>query len=183
VQLAALVEEHARVHPLEPGLPVEAARRSLGLPERGLVEALAHPPLTLAGGRLALPTGLAAPVAEAVEQISAHLDQTPFAAPDADWLAERAIDRKVIAAAVRAGLLVDLGSAVVLLPDAPAKAADLLGRLPQPFTVADARRALATSRRVAVPLLEHLDGQRVTRRIDAGHRELVANHGGADRVG
>ncbi len=174
-RLAALVEEHGRAHPLEPGLPVEAARRSLGLPERRVVEALACPPLTLAGGRLSLRSGVAAPVAEAVEQIRAHLDQTPFAAPEADWLAERGIDRKVIAAAVRARLLVDLGSGVVMLPDAPAKAADLLGRLPQPFTVADARRALGTSRRVAVPLLEHLDGQGVTRRIDAGHRELQAN--------
>jgi selenocysteine-specific elongation factor len=174
-RLAALVEEHGSAHPLEPGLPVDAARRSLGLPERRLVEALACPPLTLAGGRLSLRSGVAAPVAAAVEQIRAHLDQGQFAAPDTDWLAERAIDRKVIAAAVRAGLLVDLGSGVVLLPDAPARAADLLGRLAQPFTVADARRALATTRRVAVPLLEHLDGQHVTRRIDAGHRELQAN--------
>ena len=174
-RLAALVEEHGRAHPLEAGLPVEAARRSLGLPVRRLVEALVSAPLTLTAGRLSMRSGVAAPVAAAVEQIRAHLDQKPFAAPEADWLAERGIDRRVIAAAVRAGLLVDLGSGVVLLPDAPAKAADLLGRLPQPFTVADARRALATSRRVAVPLLEHLDSQSVTRRVDAGHRELQAN--------
>ncbi|MGH3531457.1 MAG: selenocysteine-specific translation elongation factor [Mycobacterium sp.] len=175
--LAVLVDEHARAHPLEPGLPVEAARRSLGLPERTLVEALARPPLILAAGRLALRSGLPAPVAEAVEAIRAHLDATPLRAPDADWLVAHGIDRKVIAAAVRARELVDLGHGVVLLPDAPARAADLLGRLPQPFTVSEARQALGTTRRVAVPLLAHLDRQGVTRRIDADHRELRANHG------
>ncbi|MGH3534426.1 MAG: SelB C-terminal domain-containing protein, partial [Pseudonocardiaceae bacterium] len=49
--------------------------------------------------------------------------------------------------------------------------------MPQPFTVSDARRALGTTRRVAAPLLAHLDGQGLTRRIDADHRELRANHG------
>jgi selenocysteine-specific elongation factor len=176
-RLAVLVDEHARAHPLEPGLPMEAARRSLGLPERSLVEALAYPPLIVASGRLALPSGLAAPVVEAVERIRAHLDGTPFRAPEAGWLAAHGIDHKVIAAAVRARELVDLGHGVVLLPDTPARAAELLGQLPQPFTVSDARRALATTRRVAVPLLAHLDGQGVTRRIDADHREVRANRG------
>jgi selenocysteine-specific elongation factor len=176
-RLAELVAEHARAHPLEPALPVEAARRSLGLPERSLVEALVRPPLILAAGRLALRSGLPGPVAEAVERIRDHLEEAPFRAPDADWLAAHGIDRKVLAAAVRTGELVDLGHGVVLLPDAPARAAELLGRLPQPFTVSEARRALATTRRVVVPLLAHLDGQGVTRRIDPDHREVRANRG------
>ena len=41
---------------------------------------------------------------------------------------------------------------------------DTLRTLPQPFTVSEARRALGTTRRVAVPLLEQLDARRVTRR-------------------
>jgi selenocysteine-specific elongation factor len=176
-RLVLLVEQHARAHPVEPGLPVEAARRSLGLPDRSLVEALACPPLRLTAGRLTRRTGLAAPVVAAVEAIRAHLDGAPFAAPDAGWLAAQGIDRKVIAAAARAKELVDLGDGVVLLPDAPARAVELLRRLPQPFTVSDARQALVTTRRVAVPLLAHLDAQGVTRRIDADHRELRANRG------
>ena len=46
-------------------------------------------------------------------------------------------------------------------------------RLEQPFTTSEARQALGTTRRVAIPLLEHLDGRGWTRRVDAGHREIV----------
>jgi selenocysteine-specific elongation factor len=49
----------------------------------------------------------------------------------------------------------------------------VLARLPQPFTTSEARRALTTTRRVAIPLLEHLDGLGWTRRLDPGHREIV----------
>ncbi|WP_313565882.1 SelB C-terminal domain-containing protein, partial [Mobilicoccus sp.] len=45
--------------------------------------------------------------------------------------------------------------------------------LPQPFTTSEARAALGTTRRVAIPLLEHLDEKGWTRRVDAGHREVV----------
>jgi selenocysteine-specific elongation factor len=45
----------------------------------------------------------------------------------------------------------------VLGPGAYEEALDVLAGLPQPFTVSEARRALNTTRRVAIPLLEHLD--------------------------
>jgi selenocysteine-specific elongation factor len=53
-----------------------------------------------------------------------------------------------------------------------------LGTLPSPFTVSEARSVLATSRRVAVPLLEHLDAIRRTRRIDASGRILIPANSG-----
>jgi selenocysteine-specific elongation factor len=59
---------------------------------------------------------------------------------------------------------------IVLLPGADARAVELLARLPQPFTVSQARQALNTSRRVAVPLLEHLDRKGLTERMDEVHR-------------
>ncbi|MYS40074.1 selenocysteine-specific translation elongation factor, partial [Streptomyces sp. SID5998] len=43
-RLAAEVERYARTHPMEPGLPAEAARRLLDLPDRALVDALARTP-------------------------------------------------------------------------------------------------------------------------------------------
>jgi selenocysteine-specific elongation factor len=49
----------------------------------------------------------------------------------------------------------------------------ILAGLPQPFTTSEARQALNTTRRVAIPLLEHLDSRGWTRRLDAGHREVV----------
>jgi selenocysteine-specific elongation factor len=54
-----------------------------------------------------------------------------------------------------------------------ARAAAILQTLPQPFTVSDARRALDTTRRVAVPLLEQLDAHKITRRGDDGTRTVV----------
>ncbi len=53
-------------------------------------------------------------------------------------------------------------------PTDPARAMRVLAGLPQPFTLSQARQALGTTRRVAVPLLEHLDGRGWTRRLDAG---------------
>jgi selenocysteine-specific elongation factor len=44
--------------------------------------------------------------------------------------------------------------------------------LPQPFTLSAARQALTTTRRVAVPLLEHLDRLGLTERVDDGLRRL-----------
>ena len=61
----------------------------------------------------------------------------------------------------------------MLLPTAPALAMRTLAGLPQPFTTSGARQALGTTRRVVIPLLEHLDARGWTRRIDAGHREVV----------
>jgi selenocysteine-specific elongation factor len=61
---------------------------------------------------------------------------------------------------------------VVLLPDGPARAMRVLAALPQPFTLSAARQALGTTRRVAVPLLEHLDGRGWTRRLDGALREV-----------
>ena len=43
---------------------------------------------------------------------------------------------------------------------------------PPPFTLSQARQAIGTTRRVAVPLLQHLDGRGWTHRVD-GQREIV----------
>jgi selenocysteine-specific elongation factor len=48
----------------------------------------------------------------------------------------------------------------------------MLGRLPQPFTLSEARQALGTTRRVAVPLLEFLDRRGLTRRLPDDRRTV-----------
>ena len=48
-----------------------------------------------------------------------------------------------------------------------------LATLAQPFTTSEARQALGTTRRVVIPLLEHLDTRGWTRRVDTTHREVV----------
>jgi len=48
----------------------------------------------------------------------------------------------------------------------------VLGGLPQPFTTSEARQALGTSRRVALPLLAHLDRTGRTLRLPDDRRQL-----------
>jgi selenocysteine-specific elongation factor len=112
-------------------------------------------------------------VEEALRTVEDWLAAEPFRAPEADELADLGLGGRELAAAVRAGRLTRIADGVVLGPDALERAAENLGTLPSPFTVSDARRALATTRRVAVPLLEALDARRVTRRADDNTRRMV----------
>jgi selenocysteine-specific elongation factor len=111
------------------------------------------------------PPRLPAAVADAVQAVLADLADAPFSAPDTERMRELGLDTRAAAAAERAGLLRRLPGNVLLAPDAPKRAAKILAGLPQPFTAAEARRALGTTRRVVIPLLEWLDREGVTRRL------------------
>jgi selenocysteine-specific elongation factor len=172
-RLAESVERHATVSPLDPGLPLEAARQALGLPDRRLVEALVRPPLRLAEGRLygaRRADDLPPVVAAAVAKLRAELAAAPYRVPEVSRLAESGLGPKALAAAVRAGALLRIADGIVLLPGADAAAAALLAKLPQPFSASEARQALDTSRRVVIPLLEHLDRLGYTERVDETRR-------------
>lgn len=185
-RLSEAVADHAARHPLDPGLPTEAARHLLGLPDRALVDALATTPgrrlLRRDHGRLYGDTATGPALPPAVETLRAELAETPFRAPDANRLAELGLHRKALAAAVTAGALLRVGDGIVLLPGADERAAAVLRELPQPFTTSEARRALDTTRRVAVPLLEHLDAHGHTERVDDQRRRcLHRGNGGGGR--
>jgi selenocysteine-specific elongation factor len=60
----------------------------------------------------------------------------------------------------------------VLAPGADAQAASLLAGLPAPFSAAQAREMLGTTRRVAIPLLQYLDRTGVTERLTDDRRRL-----------
>jgi selenocysteine-specific elongation factor len=172
-RLADVVNE--RHDPLDPGVPLATVAQDLGLPSRALVSPLVRPPLRVEGGRVfrgdddALPAGLVA----ALTELRADLRDDPFAAPTADRLRALGLDHRAIAALARSGRLVRLAEGVVLLPDAPDLAIHRLRTLDQPFTTSDARRALGSSRRVVIPLLEHLDARGLTVR-GADDRRTVA---------
>ncbi|MET7375535.1 selenocysteine-specific translation elongation factor [Micromonospora arida] len=174
-QLTEEVARHAREHPLEPGMPVDALRQRLALPDRVLVEALVRPPLRIHAGRVgaASANALPEPVALAVQRVRAEYGDRPFRAPEADRLVDLGLGPREIGAAVRAGALLRLADNVVLLPDALDDAVRVLAGLPQPFTLSAARQALDTTRRVAVPLLELLDRRGATRRLPDDARIVV----------
>ncbi|MFY1615370.1 selenocysteine-specific translation elongation factor [Micromonospora sp. WMMD736] len=175
-QVTEEVTRYTREHPLEPGMPVDALRQRLALPDRALVEALVRPPLRVHAGRIgtAAVDTLPEPVAQAVRQVRAEYADRPFRAPEADRLVELGLGPREIGAAVRAGALLRLADTVVLLPDALDAAVTVLAGLPQPFTLSAARQALDTTRRVAVPLLELLDRRGATRRLPDDARVVVS---------
>jgi selenocysteine-specific elongation factor len=171
----AVDELHAR-DPLADGLSRGAARDLLDLPDESLLDAVARDAgleqqgghIRVAGARDDLGSAEAA-----VGELEARLRAEPFHAPEADELSALRLGARELAAAERAGRVLRLRDGVVLLPTAPALAMRALAQLEQPFTTSQARQALGTTRRVAIPLLEHLDARGWTRRLDAGHREVV----------
>ncbi len=163
-------------HDVAAGMPLETLRRRLDLPALELVRPLlSGTGLGVADGYARTPdTGLPARVETALGTVEKSLAVAPFRAPEADELTALGLGTRELAAAVRAGRLTKIADGIVLGPDAFGRAATILAELPAPFTVSAARRALGTSRRVAVPLLEALDARRVTRRAADGTRRVVA---------
>ncbi len=174
-QMVTAVARWSAAHDIAAGVPMEELRREIGLPAVELLAPLvAGTGLELADGRVRRPGDqLPERVDKAVRTIEERLAAEPFRAPDADELAELKLGPRELGAAVRAGRLTRIADGVVLGPDVYTSAAAVLGALAQPFTVAEAKSALDTTRRVAIPLLEHLDAQRITRRRGDGTRVLV----------
>jgi selenocysteine-specific elongation factor len=206
-ELPKVVAAFCARDPLAPGMPAEAARAALGLPDRDLVPALTGGDVLLDGAYLRIftkhaeqepettPSGVATQVAatsapaqgkslagaagqlppriaEAVHAVLDGLAADPFAAPDTERLRQLGLDARALAAAARVGLLLRVADLVVLAPGADKDAARVLAGLDQPFTTSQARQALNTSRRVAIPLLEYLDRARVTERLPGDLRRI-----------
>ena len=174
-QLLVALGKHAQDNPLAAGMPRKAAMDTLDLQEDALLGiAVAAAKVEQADGVLRLPghkVDLGAAEAS-VAKLEAWLADDPFAAPEADELQELRLGAKQLAAAENAGRLLRLGQGIIVLPSAPQQAKQRIAQLEQPFTLSAARKALGTTRRVAIPLLEYLDEQGITRRLDGGLREL-----------
>lgn len=175
-RLTTLATDHRRRHPLDAGLTASAAARSLGLPDPRLLGALLRPPWQLVAGRVASteqrPDALPEEVEARVNELRERLQGNPFDAPTPTELGELGLTPAMLAAAVRAGLLIAVGDGVFLTREAPGIATSRLEKLEQPFTTGQARTALQTSRRVALALLQWLDAAGMTRRLPDDRRLL-----------
>ena len=173
-EAARVVAAHDREAPLDPGLPVAVLADRLGLPSADLVPAVLRPPLRVSEGRATTGPSTALPprVDRAVGILERDLRESPFAAPTADRLHQLGLDDRSLAAAARAGRLLRVAPGIVLHAGAAAAAVAALRALPQPFTTSEARQRLGTSRRVVLPLLEHLDRAGVTRRLPDDRRQV-----------
>jgi selenocysteine-specific elongation factor len=168
-------EEWARQHPLQPAIPSGVLVRDLGLPDPVLLRfVLSAAGLPEVDGRVGVAEARSLGPAEVgVRALERRLADQPFAAPERGELAELGLGTRELAAAQKAGRLLRLDGDVIVLPSAPDHAVRALRALPQPFTTSAARQALGTTRRVAIPLLEHLDRTGRTVRIDATTRRVV----------
>lgn len=160
---------------IEAGVTQAEIVQALGLPDPGLLVSLVAdcPRLELVDGEVRHRGQRRTPsdaLMAALQPVLDRLARAPFEAPTADELAEAGLGPTQLAAAAAAAAVFRLPGDIVLAPDAPERAVRVLQAMSQPFTLSEARKALATSRRVAVPLLEHLDRTGFTRRIDDAHR-------------
>ena len=178
--LIEAVDEQARTSPLDPRLTIEAARHVTGLPDRRLVAPVARATgLLIADGRVQRPDTVddLGAAEDGLHRLTDRLTAEPYAAPEKGDLDALGLGRRELAAAERAGRIIRLDGDIVLLPTAPALAMRTLAGLAQPFTTSAARQALGSTRRVIIPLLEHLDRRGWTVRVDAGRRRV--NRGGS----
>lgn len=173
-QMTTALDDWTAGHDIAAGMPLEALRQQAGLPAAELLPPLLEGTgLEIADGVVRRPdSGLPSRVEKAVRTLEEWLAAEPFRAPEADELAELQLGPRELAAAVRAKRLTKVADALVLGPDALDRAAQVLEALARPFTVAEAKRALNTTRRVAVPLLELLDAHKVTHRGPDGTRTM-----------
>ncbi|MEA5365252.1 selenocysteine-specific translation elongation factor [Amycolatopsis sp., V23-08] len=173
-QVPTVVADWSREHPIAAGMPIDVLRQRLGLPAADLVPAVLSEGLVADGGLVRRPgAGLTAEVEHAVAVLAKRFAEQPFRAPEADELRELGLGKRELAAAVRVGRLSALADGVVLGPDALPRAAELLAALERPFTVSEARQALDSTRRVMIPLLEHLDDAGFIERLTDGTRRVT----------
>jgi selenocysteine-specific elongation factor len=176
----ALAGYHEK-YPLRSGLPLATARAKYfaRLSQKQLAALIdiwrAHGLMRLEDGWLSLTDFLPQPHAaqrEWLKRIEADYQEYLFSPPD--WPEE--MERLKVPAEQQAelllwlgeqGLLTKVAEGVYFHTQAITAARDTLSRFQgaEGFTLAEARDALATSRKYALPLLEHFDREKITKRI------------------
>lgn len=176
---AQLAQALADLPPTAPGLTVTAAAARLGIAPALLPAVAERAGATTSAGLVVNPRHSLGPADAAVRDLVRRLAKDPLAAPDRGELRERGLDATALATAHAHGLLLRLAPDVVVHPTAPERAVRVLAGLAQPFTPGTAARALGASRRVVVPLLEHLDATGRTTRDGAGRQVAGSSEGGS----
>jgi selenocysteine-specific elongation factor len=172
------VDAYHRAHPLRPGMGREELRSRLGLPPgsfaavlQGLVEE----------GRIEVREGAVAspghrvviePVDGPAARLIEMLGRQPFAPPSLpEAMQTSGAGPEVLRALVQRGDLVRVSEDIAFTQDAYSKAVAMVKDLiatAGSVTVAQMRDRMGASRRPVLALLEHLDAERVTRRVGDG---------------
>lgn len=170
------LEEYHRAHPLRAGMPREELKSRLGLAPAALGPVLAELAregvLVERGSELALPdhrVELDADAGGSAGRLLEVLGEQPFAPPSLPEAMQRAgASPEVVRALAQRGELVRLSEDVAFTRRAYEAALQLVRELVAEqgsVTVASLRDRMGASRRPVLALLEHLDSQRITRRV------------------
>lgn len=168
-------------HPLEPGADLAEIRRVLAQALRGAVRAvepdlvdaalqvlLERVALAREGSAVRLPSHRPALTehAEALERLVRAVAEGEPTPPTVPELLAAGHPRELLEAAIRAGMLVRVSAEIVLTPALVQRAlAEIRASGASGLTVSALREGLGTTRKYAVPLVEHLDARGLTRRV------------------
>ncbi|MCI0878593.1 MAG: SelB C-terminal domain-containing protein, partial [Chloroflexi bacterium] len=157
-------------YPLRRGAPTQEIRSRVGLSQPvylRVVERLAGEDYLVEDGpHLRLPDHQVSLTPQMEQQVEAYLkalEQDPYTPPS-----DRPLDPELLGVLVDEGKVVKVNESVVFAASAYQEMADRIVehlRSQGSITVAEARTMFNTSRKYILPMLEHLDQQRVTRRV------------------
>ena len=160
-----LLRTHHRDNPLRPGMPLPALATALRIPLHVLERIVVTSPTLVVEGPTVRDAGfvprLEGAAEKAWEAARTTLAGAGFAAPRRG---ELGLEEEVVHALIRAGMLVPVGDDLVYLPETLDAIAAAAGDLGDGFGVGDFRDALGITRKHAVPLLEWMDANGMTRR-------------------
>jgi selenocysteine-specific elongation factor len=175
------VDRHHREEPLAPGLPAQAARQATKGGAEVVEALLADGRLVLDGPAVRLPEhGVRLdPRQQAVRaRVETALAEGGVTVIGEQDLARLGANRPLIAVLARQSVLVAVAPGLYLGGDVLDRAVATLRRAfpdGRAFTAAEAKEALGTTRKTAIPLLEHLDRAGVTLR-SGDKRRLARPH-------
>lgn len=158
-----LLDTFHETHPLRPGIPAAELCERLRMDAAELDALAERAGWTRRGAAVALPTHrntLDPDQEQEWRRIEASL-QHSWRVPR---VSELGAEPELLAALIGDGRLVRVSDDLVYLPEQLASITAALADVDQPFTVSEFRQALDLSRKYAVPLLEWLDRDGVTRR-------------------
>jgi selenocysteine-specific elongation factor len=171
-----VIDAAHRAHPEQRGVPLtelrDALEDALPFPDLfdPLIDKLCERELARAGsviGRASHRAALPEPLQAAGARLNEALAQHPFDPPSRKELAPDAVSQRALRFLIETREVVEIGAELIMSAAALAQATDVIRgyiRAHGPATVSELRQALGSSRRVAVPLLEHLDRTFVTLR-------------------
>ena len=150
-------------NPLRPGIPKASLASKLGISTSAVSAVIAEAEGVEERGSVVAQRRFAATLdstnEKEWERIRKALVEAGLSVPR---LKELQIDRELLHVLLREERLVKISDDLVYLPEQTEDLVRRLGELPPRFTVADFRDALGLTRKYAVPLVEWLDGQRIT---------------------